>query len=286
MSVERLKGLEWTHDGDVHTVLDASPDEVTAALSRLWRRVLDGIDAIPAAQWEAPTRCSEWAVVDIVNHLADMAALGAQAVLNAATGQPPSGILTGFNPQTAPKQLTDAAVRDPDVARARIHAALEAPLAVLDGAGPEFEALQVETPLGAQPYAVALMHVIWDVWLHERDLFLPLGMPVPEREDEARLVALYTLRLAGFFQWFAQREAHVTLALHGATDSVMRLDVRSDEVLVSIVDDVHDTDNLLRGDAVTALDALSGRGDLEQALDGSAGARKALRLVRRVVAGV
>lgn len=53
------------------------------------------------------------------------------------------------------------------------------------------------SPLGLVPWWWSVMHIFWDSWLHERDIFLPLGSGAPEVEDELRAVVTYAVLLAG-----------------------------------------------------------------------------------------
>jgi hypothetical protein len=287
--MEGVKGLEWVDASGARTSLDVDAGDVTAAVLRVWRRLLATLDELPAQSAGAPTRCSEWAVVDLVNHLADVTGMARQVTLAAIQGER-CGIFDGFDPQRVPKRLTDAAVRDLDTALGRAREALGSAVAEVEAGAALAGALEIETPLGVQPFSAALLHGFWDAWLHERDLLIPRGATPPELADELRLHALYSLHMAGCLQRLFGREASITLALHGASDAVIRVDVQGTEVrtrgLRSVDSDGDDTTEALRGDAATAEDAISGRGDLNAALDGPDPMRKALRIVRTVVAGV
>ena len=271
--------LEWT-SGDNRVVLDLIPIEVLGALMRLRTRLLERIDALPAEAADRPTRCSEWRAVDLVNHLADTTQW-ASAVTAAAVRGESAGIFAGFHVRRTPKQLTDAAPHDLDAARARLHAAMEESLGqvadvVAVGERP------AETPVGPQPFPVAALHVLWDTWLHERDLCLPAGVEPPQHEDETRLCAVYTLRMVGLCIAMMGGEVSATVRLHGGTEVTLRLDASPALTSVRIVDDEAPQ---LSGDAATMIDALTGRGGLDAALDGPAELRTALGPLRAVLAG-
>jgi Mycothiol maleylpyruvate isomerase N-terminal domain len=282
--VEGVKGLEWVDAGGARTSLDVEPAEVTAAALRVWRRLLDAINALPADSGDKPTRCSEWAVVDLVNHLADVTGMARQVSFAALEGKH-TGIFDGFDPARAPKQLTDAAVRDLDTARGRARDVLSAAIAEVGASAAVAGALQIETPLGVQPFPAALLHGFWDAWLHERDLLIPLGATPPELDDELRLHALYSLHMAGCLQrLFRRTEASITLAPHGAGAAV-RVDLQGTEVRTRLVPSLDDDAEALRGDAAIAEDVISGRGD-QDALQGPDTMRKQVRIVRTVMAGI
>lgn len=271
--------LEWT-SGDNRVVLDLIPVEVLGALMRLRTRLLDRVDRLPAEAAEHPTRCAEWTAVDIVNHVADTTGWAATVITAAATGAS-SGLFAGFHVRNTPKGLTDAASRDLDAARARLHAEMAASLAQV----PQVAALgdaPTETPLGPQPFPVAALHVLWDTWLHERDLFLPMGVEPPQHEDETRLCALYTLRMVGLCVAMARQEVSATVRLHGATAVTLRLDASPALTSVRLAPDATPD---VTADAAALVDALTGRGDVDAALDGPAELRAALSPLRGVLAG-
>jgi uncharacterized protein (TIGR03083 family) len=280
--VNRAPALEW-RSGDTRIALDILPLEVLGALNRLRTRLLQSIDNLTPAQAEAQTRCDTWRAVDLVNHLADTTAWATESIA-AATENRTTSIFDGFNVRDTPKRLTDNAPRDLDTARARLHAAMAdnmrqvpAALALHDRLSP--------TPLGPQPFPVAALHVMWDTWLHERDLLLPLGITPPPHEDEVRLCVIYTLRVVGFMTALRGRELSATLQLSGATDITLRLDVDAKQTLVAIVDNQPADDATLHADAATIVDALTGRGDIATALQGPPELRNALGALARVFAG-
>jgi len=198
-----------------------------------------------------------------------------------------TGVFDGFDPRSTPKRLTDTADRDPATARQRLVAAIEAMLPGLEMLDGEGAMILTESPLGRQPLAVSTQHLLWDTWLHERDLLLPLGHSLPELEDEVRLCAVYSLRMAGGITQLFQQEARVPVILHGAWNGAMLLEVRGGDMSVRQLDaaEAGEIGPHLRGDAVTAIDALCGRGDLEAALQGPDELRSALSSLRMVLAG-
>jgi uncharacterized protein (TIGR03083 family) len=271
--------LEFT-SGGARVVLDFLPVEALGALMRLRTRLMRTIDTLPLDAAEQPSRCADWRVVDVVNHLADATTWAAQVTAAAAEGRP-SAVFAGFHVRATPRQLTEAAPRDLDAARARLHEAMAASL----GQVAEVVAARdrpTETPLGPQPFPVAALHVLWDTWLHERDICIPLGIDAPEHEDETRLAAIYSLRLLGLCVAMAGREASAALRLHGATGITLQFDASAS--LTSVRIDPTATAQL-SGDAATVVDAITGRGDLDAALHGPAEQRASLAALRPLLAG-
>jgi uncharacterized protein (TIGR03083 family) len=281
---QAASSIRWTQDDGATVVLDIAPTEVVTAISRLWSRIARGVADIPAGDWERPTRCSEWTVVDIVNHLADVNAMAAEVAIASMEGRR-SHVFDGFDPRSAPMVRTAAADRDPAVAQGRLLGAVETMLAGLDFLDVASLTPLTETPIGAQPLAVAVLHLLWDAWLHERDLFIPLGVAVPELADEVRLAALYSLRMLGCFQAMLGREVHVPLTLSGVLDTTLVLDVRAGSTSVREASTANEPEPHLRADAATAVDALCGRGEIEAALDGPDELRRRVTTLRKVLAG-
>jgi uncharacterized protein (TIGR03083 family) len=283
-AVAATGGMQW-QQGDVRVALDVTPADVAAGLARLWRRLLDGVDALAPNEWERPTRCAEWTVVDVVNHLGDTGSWVVDIVDAVAEGRE-SHVFDNFEPRGVPKRLTDAADRDPVVARRRMSEGFEAVrarLPLLDDR--EAAQLLLTTPLGPQPPAVGLLHLFWDTWLHERDMFLPLHRPVPELADEVRMAAVYTLRMEGYIQAMFGRELSVGLVLDGALRDTVAVELHPTELRVEVVPPDRTPENVLRGDAATAVDALCGRGALEASLQGPDDVRGSISALRTVLAG-
>ena len=54
-----------------------------------------------------------------------------------------------------------------------------------------------ESPLGHLPARVLFGHAFWDSWLHERDIFVPLGRAPRAEPDELLTVTAFCLLFAG-----------------------------------------------------------------------------------------
>ena len=275
--------LQWEHAGRP-TALDLDAAEVLAFAQRATRRLVAALGDLSPAEWAAPSRCSDWAVVDVVNHVADVLTRAREMFAAGREGRR-AGIFDGFDPRTTPQKWADGASREPAEALARLQAAAAPALAEYDSlasaSGDEF---RIEGPLGRQPWPAGLLHGIWDVWLHERDILIPLGRPVPEVAGEVRLVLLYSLRMIGYIATAFGKTAGVTLAVSGAYDGALRLDA-ADTLSVHALGAGHLQEPVLRGDAAIAADALCGRGELAAALDGPADALETVSVLRLILAG-
>jgi uncharacterized protein (TIGR03083 family) len=168
---------------------------VTGQRDRL-AATLAGLDD---AQWSAPSRCDAWSVRDVVSHLATTNGFWAFAIAAALAGEP-TRVLSSFDPVTTPADLVDATrsqppaeVLDQFVAGNRD---LEAALASLgDG---DWDTL-AEAPHGHVPIRALALHALWDSWVHERDIVLPLGLPAAEEPDEVAACLRYVAALGPAF---------------------------------------------------------------------------------------
>ena len=224
-------------------------------------RLLGAIERLEPGDWDAPTRCVEWKVRDLVAHLRWGTEVGNELMSRVARG---SGerLFAGFDPRRTPGEAlaplrshTDAenlaAIREGDD---RMLAAARA----LAAAGVEEEA---DTPLGWVPWPLAVNHLLWDSWLHERDLLLPLGAAPAPDPGEVGLVASYQLVPLGSILARVGVRCRIDLRLAGTGGGAYRLDV-GDAVAVDHPTEPPGAEGCIRGDAVTVIEAMSGRGDL------------------------
>jgi hypothetical protein len=96
-------------------------------------------------------------------------------------------------------------------------------------------------------------HILFDSWLHERDVFLPLGTQPPLEDDELLTVLTYALLMVGTFQRPPFEEV-----VRGVRISVDDAKVRSVPV-APVLDET----------SAATVDALTGRGDLGSILTGA-----------------
>jgi len=115
-----------------------------------------------------------------------------------------------------------------------------------------------EAPPGHLPIRLVAHHALWDSWIHERDIALPLGLSPPTEPDEVRSCLRYVCALSSAF---AIRSSHTItgeFALH-ANDPTLCCVVDVGKT-VAVRDDVAPrTAPCLRGDAVALVEALSVR---------------------------
>ncbi len=120
-----------------------------------------------------------------------------------------------------------------------------------------------ESPAGHVTMSTLAHHALWDCWVHERDVLIPLGQ-VPEEHPEEIIASLrYAAALAPMFSLQAGHERAGALAV-----DVSAPDAR---FVVTVDEQVRVTDGdppsgalVLTGDAVDVLEALSVRAPWRQ----------------------
>jgi uncharacterized protein (TIGR03083 family) len=142
-------------------------------------RFLAAVRGLDAADWDHPTRCADWSVRDVVAHLVTVDGFWPVAMAAARDDTVPTTYLTGFDPSSSPDQFvkaTTATTSDAELL-ARHTDALDALHAFVATFDDEAWDRRGESPLGHLPARVILAHGYWDSWLHEYDVFVPLGDP-------------------------------------------------------------------------------------------------------------
>ncbi len=118
-----------------------------------------------------------------------------------------------------------------------------------------------EAPPGFLPIRLLAAHALWDSWIHERDIALPLGFTPPEEADEVLSSLRYAAALSPAF----------AITTGTATDGVFAVETSGPEssFAVQVTDSAAVRDNFdagdapcLRGDAVELVEALSIRAPL------------------------
>jgi hypothetical protein len=174
----------------------------------------------------------------------------------------PTRFLVGFDPVTTPAQMVGAMqTLSAEEVLDQFVASNDGFLGVLADLDADGWLTVAETPPGHIPIRLLASHAVWDTWVHERDIALPLGMAPPVETDEVMASMRYAAALSpGFIisegracaGWFGVEVADL--------DTSFALEV-GDSVAV------HDGDApggapILRGDAVELVEALSIRAPL------------------------
>jgi uncharacterized protein (TIGR03083 family) len=163
------------------------------------RRFVDRLAELSDDRWRATTRCTEWDARGLVSHLVTVDGFFVLQLGNARAGAPPTTFLReGFDPSTATDDLVGPLLElSNDVLLERFAAGTDAFVETVERFDDSGWAGTGESPFGHIPARYLLAHSFWDSWLHERDLFVPLGLAPPLERDELRQVAGFSLLFTG-----------------------------------------------------------------------------------------
>jgi uncharacterized protein (TIGR03083 family) len=225
--------------------VDVDPAAALTAYAHHRRRFAAEVAALDEAALAAQSRCALWSVADVLRHCRDvddwMQALW-------AGGRPP---FSSFDPITTPHDFVVAGRSISDLeARDRYVSSSEVMAADVGGSDPERWGQTSVSPVGFVPWWLSALHVFFDSWIHERDVLLPLGESVPVEESEALPVLAYSFAIVGTLM------KEPTDAVIAGVRVVTGLPPAKATPVAPGVDP----------NAATIIDALLGRGSIEEAL--------------------
>ena len=172
------------------------------ALHEPWRRhrhrLVDELRALPEAQWHAATRCTEWDVKGVVSHLVTVDQYWVFALGATRRDAAPTKFLEHFDPSSGTDAQV-AALRDVPNAELlhQFETGTQSFLDMVETFAPQEWDVVGESPLGHLPVRLLFGHAFWDSWLHERDIFVPLGATVPVEPVELLAITCFCLMFAG-----------------------------------------------------------------------------------------
>jgi uncharacterized protein (TIGR03083 family) len=245
---------------------DLEPEHLLDVFADQRRLLLDDLQSLEPGQWSAPSRCPGWSAHDTVRHLCDVG-----KAVAADPGDRTFDLGAGFDPRTTPNQwLAASAGESPHATLERLAATTEKALGSARGRLARDERFDVGLPYGPMDWTVQALHVLWDSWLHERDIFLALGVDRPVNTEATSYATAYGLFIAGAVAQMFGDPVRQRLVLGGDGGGVFELDTHPCVTLTV-------TRTAMDGPpAAEVADALAGRGS-SMVLDGVPGeARTAL----------
>jgi hypothetical protein len=244
----------------------SDPDALISVLASHHERVLDAWRAFTTDEWSRPSRNAQWSVHDTARHVADAMEQGASLV-EGANG---SDRLEDFDPRSTPLEWLEASDRESpadtcaryETAAGRFRDVVRSRLASGDDA-------RSTTVYGDAHWTMNIVHILWDSWIHERDVLLPLGREQMCSAEEERLVGLYGVFMAGVPSKLFARDLTAIVDLRG--HDLVTLDLRCDGRQLTC-EEAPGGHSEASGDHGPAIDALSGRGlSVADALPGAPG---------------
>jgi len=191
--------LSPRYEGPPILSIEGAPEDQLAPVVRQRRRLEAMLTDLGDRDWSAESRCDAWTVQDVVAHLVGVNDFW-RASVRAGVAGTPTRVLAAFDPATTPslmvapmRELTPGEVLDQFVVSNG--AFLEA-VGELDDRG---WAMLAESPAGHVPIRLVAQHALWDCWIHERDIALPLGLHPPVEPDEVGSCLRYAAALSPAF---------------------------------------------------------------------------------------
>jgi uncharacterized protein (TIGR03083 family) len=187
------------YDGPAIISIDGAADDQLAPVVRQRKRMAKMLSDFGDTEWKAPTRCEGWNVQDVVAHMVTVNGFWQMSTLAGLAGSP-TRVLENFDPAATPpliiepmRNLSSSEVLDQFVQSNDGY--LDA-IGALDAGG--WSAL-AESPPGYLPVRLLASHALWDSWIHERDIALPMGFTPPEEDDEVLASLRYAAALSPAF---------------------------------------------------------------------------------------
>jgi uncharacterized protein (TIGR03083 family) len=236
-------------------------DDQLAPVSRQRRRLESMLVALSLEDWGSASRCEGWTVQDVVAHVVGVNAFWLASVRAGLAGEP-TRFLAAFDPVETPALMV-AQMRELTASQmlnqlTRSNDALLDVIAKIDDGG---WAMLAEAPPGHLPIRLVAHHALWDCWIHERDIAIPLGLSPPTESDEVRSCLSYVCALSP------------ALAIGSGVSVIGEFAVQADDPTFCCVLEIGETVAVrsdvttrtapcLHGDAVTLVEALSIRAPL------------------------
>ena len=248
------------YDGPTVLSIDGDPSDQLAPICRQHRRMQATLAELSADQWATHSRCEGWSVRDVASHLIDVNSFWRASVLAGLAGNP-TRFLASFDPAATPPLLVErmSSLTTDDVLDQFVTTS-EAFLAVLEGLTEREWSTLAESPAGHVPVRLVTGHALWDSWIHERDIIIPLDIDPVVEDDEVRSCLRYAAAVSPVLGFGVGRSVAGTFAVH-ATNPEMRfvLDIGDG---VSVREATVEGAPCLEGDAVSLIESLSLRAPL------------------------
>jgi uncharacterized protein (TIGR03083 family) len=195
------------------------------------RRFVDELARLDDDQWDTRTRCTDWTAQDVLSHLVTADGFWMASLVGAASGTP-TAYLSDFDPASTPEALVDAMrTMTPAEVLGQFRAATDSFIGTIRGLDDEAWSATGESPIGHVTARLALAHALWDSWLHERDILVPLGVAVPVERDELLVCTWYTLTMGAVQGGLLHDAAPVGPGLDAPIDVTLRFDDLPDDPL-------------------------------------------------------
>ena len=254
------------YDGPEVLRIEDLPVEPSVPLLRQRRRLSTFLAALDTEGWSAPSRCEGWSVQDVIAHLVGTNQFWAVSMASGLAGSP-TRILAAFDPVATPARMVDdVRALSPAEVLDQFAQTTEAMANVLSGLDGDAWSTVAEAPPGHVALRAVALHALWDAWIHERDVVLPLGGSPVEEVDEVECSLRYVAALGPALSAAGGSTRCGTLGIE-TTDPDLQMVVEAGPTVVVRSGQPAATVPCLRGRAVDLVEALSFRLPLDHDLD-------------------
>ena len=198
------------------------------SLLRQRRRMESTLARLTDEQWAHSSRCAGWSVKDVVSHLVEVNRFWTRSIRSGVAGNP-TRLLATFDPVAMPAHAVDV-VRGhaPGEVLARFAETNQALADTVDGLDAHSWSATAEAPPGHLSVRAVAHHALWDAWIHERDIAVPLGLSATEEPDEVLACLRYVAALGPAFALTADRARRGALVVD-ATDPAATIVITIDD---------------------------------------------------------
>jgi len=237
--------------------LDLPLGDPAVPLLRQRRRLAATLAGLDDEQWATPSRCEGWSARDVAAHLVSTNQFWAFSIGAALAGEP-TRFLATFDPVASPAEMVDAGrAQSPSEVLGELVSTTEE-LAMVTSRVDDWSVLG-EAPPGHVPLRAVALHALWDGWIHERDIVLPLGLDPVEEPDEVTGSLTYSAALSPAFALAQGRSERGALVID-ATDPQVHIVIEVGDGVVVHGGDAPAGALHVTSSAVELLEALSFRG--------------------------
>jgi uncharacterized protein (TIGR03083 family) len=208
------------YDGRPALSVEVPVPDPSVPLLRQRRRLAHTMGTLATEKWGTASRCSGWSVQDVIAHLIGTNRFWALSIRSGLAGAP-TRYLAAFDPVATPqlmveqmRALSPAAVLN-DFAESNEDLA-----AALEGIDADSWSHLAEAPPGYVALRTLALHALWDAWVHERDIVIPLALNPVEEVDEVTDCLLYVAILGPAFFVTSGAAQAGTLAIHSENPEV------------------------------------------------------------------
>ncbi|HYN34168.1 MAG TPA: maleylpyruvate isomerase family mycothiol-dependent enzyme [Ilumatobacteraceae bacterium] len=257
------------YGADPVLVLEGDPRAILVPTVRQRQRLAATVAGFTDGEWTHPSRCDGWSSRDVIVHLDGTNFFWTQSIAAGLRGDP-TRFLATFDPVTSPAQsvaqsqgLPASEVRD------RFVESTNTLVALLESLGADDWTLLAEAPPGHVGISAVAHHALWDAWIHERDILLPLAADPIVEVDEVTACLRYAAALGPLLARSNGIEHRGRLALHATDPDADVLVEIGDHVVVTdvvVTDEAVDADLVLSGPAADMVDMLSIRRPVDQVI--------------------